>query len=316
MKSMRRARAVTSTFHRLTHELAAAAKEGRTGAVAQLEREVQALGGCASLRAATQRCAQRARLRVCACRLASTTQSRSLSGGVGADDEPPPDGQVRLRSADAPWVTPGARRAAAAAARGWCCQHAATVCSLAGRACHRPALHTPAHRATRLLHLVARGRVRRRGVQHGASGAAYARRGSHVAADAHCLRRVQVLNCVPDALSRGAMLRGMRAHLRDGGLLFVMLPLRCLTHSPHTTHARFGDALALAGFTVRARHASSQARWSTELWQPRLRAGAGHQAVAQGGVHLRARHGAASRSGARLCARRFQRPSCGGCARR
>jgi 25S rRNA (adenine2142-N1)-methyltransferase len=62
----------------------------------------------------------------------------------------------------------------------------------------------------------------------------------------------QVLTCVPDALSRGAMLRGMRAHLRAGGLLFVMLPLRCLTHSPFNTHARFAEALAAAGFEVRA----------------------------------------------------------------
>jgi hypothetical protein len=48
------------------------------------------------------------------------------------------------------------------------------------------------------------------------------------------------------------MLRGMRAHLRAGGLLFVMLPLRCLTHSPFNTHARFAEALAAAGFEVRA----------------------------------------------------------------
>jgi hypothetical protein len=88
----------------------------------------------------------------------------------------------------------------------------------------------------------------------------------------------QVLNCVPDALSRGAMLRGMRAHLRASGLLFVMLPLRCLTHSPFTTHDRFADALAAAGFEVRVKRAMRSAahvglwtRFAARSSQPLLR---------------------------------------------
>ncbi len=59
-----------------------------------------------------------------------------------------------------------------------------------------------------------------------------------------------VLNCVPTAAARGAMLRGLRAHLRDGGVAFIMLPLRCLNRSPFTTHAVFSDALAAVGLEL------------------------------------------------------------------
>jgi hypothetical protein len=54
MKSMRRARAVTSSFHRLTRELADAAQEGRTADAAALAQEVEQLGGCA--RGCARRC--------------------------------------------------------------------------------------------------------------------------------------------------------------------------------------------------------------------------------------------------------------------
>eukprot|EP00976_Prorocentrum_cordatum_P069462 1179555-Prorocentrum_minimum.AAC.3 len=37
-----------------------------------------------------------------------------------------------------------------------------------------------------------------------------------------------VLNCVPDATGRGAMLRKLRQTMRPGGLLFFVLPLTCL----------------------------------------------------------------------------------------
>jgi 25S rRNA (adenine2142-N1)-methyltransferase len=59
-----------------------------------------------------------------------------------------------------------------------------------------------------------------------------------------------VLNCVPDAFSRGRMLLGCRAHLRPGGLLLVTIPLRCLTRSAHTTWRSFSAALSVAGFEV------------------------------------------------------------------
>ena len=60
---------------------------------------------------------------------------------------------------------------------------------------------------------------------------------------------------MPDALARGAMLRGLRAHLRPGGLCFVMLPLRCVAGSPFTTRDTFADALAAAGLEARAQAA-------------------------------------------------------------
>ena len=46
------------------------------------------------------------------------------------------------------------------------------------------------------------------------------------------------------------MLLSCRAHLRPGGLLFLMLPLRCLTASPYMTATHLERLLACAGFEV------------------------------------------------------------------
>ncbi len=56
---------------------------------------------------------------------------------------------------------------------------------------------------------------------------------------------------VAAAAQRGNMLRKMRAHLRPGGLAFVMLPLRCLDSSPFMTWQHFENALAALGLQVR-----------------------------------------------------------------
>ena len=92
--------------------------------------------------------------------------------------------------------------------------------------------------------------------QFGAVVCAMARRARLALRRALALTRArtlrQVLNCVPDALARGAMLRGLRAHLRQGGLAFIMLPLRCVASSPFTTRQTFTDALAAAGLEARA----------------------------------------------------------------
>ncbi|KAF1774513.1 S-adenosyl-L-methionine-dependent methyltransferase [Phytophthora cactorum] len=60
-----------------------------------------------------------------------------------------------------------------------------------------------------------------------------------------------VLNCVPGADKRGEMLRLYREHLKEGGLLFLMLPLLCLRHSQFMTYARFTKILEAVGFRVR-----------------------------------------------------------------
>ncbi|RLN87148.1 hypothetical protein BBJ28_00013252 [Nothophytophthora sp. Chile5] len=60
-----------------------------------------------------------------------------------------------------------------------------------------------------------------------------------------------VLNCVPGAARRGEMLRLYRAHLREGGLLFLMLPLLCLRRSQFMTYLRFTQILEAVGFRVR-----------------------------------------------------------------
>ena len=47
MASLRRARAVTSSFHRLTAELQEATAAGRRADAARLSQELEQLGGCA-----------------------------------------------------------------------------------------------------------------------------------------------------------------------------------------------------------------------------------------------------------------------------
>ena len=54
MASLRRARAVTSSFHRLTQELQEATAAGRRADAARASQELEQLGGCA-LRTATSR---------------------------------------------------------------------------------------------------------------------------------------------------------------------------------------------------------------------------------------------------------------------
>ena len=60
-----------------------------------------------------------------------------------------------------------------------------------------------------------------------------------------------VINCVPAAEARGAMLRLCRAHLRIGGLFFVMLPLLCLCNSRYMTESLFVALLHRLGFVLR-----------------------------------------------------------------
>lgn len=65
-----------------------------------------------------------------------------------------------------------------------------------------------------------------------------------------------VINCVPTARGRYEMLRGYRNHLHDGGHLFLMLPLLCLTKSTRTTKESFLETLAQLGFAVVAQKES------------------------------------------------------------
>ncbi|KAI9916786.1 hypothetical protein PsorP6_017880 [Peronosclerospora sorghi] len=47
------------------------------------------------------------------------------------------------------------------------------------------------------------------------------------------------------------MLRLYRQHLKEGGLLFLILPLLCLRHSQFMTYARFLTIFEAIGFQVR-----------------------------------------------------------------
>lgn len=62
-----------------------------------------------------------------------------------------------------------------------------------------------------------------------------------------------MINCVPTAKGRHEMLVGYRNHLRNGGHLFLVLPLLCLTKSTRTTRESFLETLSRIGFTVAAK---------------------------------------------------------------
>ncbi|TMW62390.1 hypothetical protein Poli38472_009883 [Pythium oligandrum] len=60
-----------------------------------------------------------------------------------------------------------------------------------------------------------------------------------------------VINCVPDAPSRGRMLQLYYEHLQPSGLLFLMLPLLCLRNSKFMTIKRFREILEAVGFHIK-----------------------------------------------------------------
>lgn len=61
-----------------------------------------------------------------------------------------------------------------------------------------------------------------------------------------------VINCVPDPRRRGLMLHLLARQLRSDGLLFLMLPLRCLTASPFINRQHLRLALTTVGFSILA----------------------------------------------------------------
>lgn len=81
-----------------------------------------------------------------------------------------------------------------------------------------------------------------------------------------------VINCVPDAQQRGLMLRHYRSHLRPNGLVFLMLPLLCLSDSKYMTYDRFVAILQTVGFNIVASKESPRiAFFALELAQPKLK---------------------------------------------
>lgn len=65
-----------------------------------------------------------------------------------------------------------------------------------------------------------------------------------------------VLNFVGDALKRGDMLRRCRRLLRPGGLVFVVLPRKCLDNSQFCTVARFDQIMRSLGYEKQSYHTS------------------------------------------------------------
>ena len=56
-----------------------------------------------------------------------------------------------------------------------------------------------------------------------------------------------VLNCVESAVKRGRMLADARRHLKPGGYFFLMLPRRCVEHSPFCTVPVLESLMELLG---------------------------------------------------------------------
>eukprot|EP00193_Tetraselmis_chui_P006789 CAMPEP_0177758208 /NCGR_PEP_ID=MMETSP0491_2-20121128/4062_1 /TAXON_ID=63592 /ORGANISM="Tetraselmis chuii, Strain PLY429" /LENGTH=261 /DNA_ID=CAMNT_0019273927 /DNA_START=106 /DNA_END=890 /DNA_ORIENTATION=+ len=61
-----------------------------------------------------------------------------------------------------------------------------------------------------------------------------------------------VINCVPTPEARGQMMRNLYAHTHRGGLVFLTLPLRCLTHSKATTWDMFVAIAEKVGFSIQS----------------------------------------------------------------
>mmetsp|Transcript_35296 Transcript_35296/g.88270 ORF Transcript_35296/g.88270 Transcript_35296/m.88270 type:complete len:335 (-) Transcript_35296:111-1115(-) len=59
-----------------------------------------------------------------------------------------------------------------------------------------------------------------------------------------------VLNCVSSPLKRGRMLSLVRKHLLPSGHMFLMIPRRCVENSPHCTIPTIVEALSVVGLKV------------------------------------------------------------------
>lgn len=84
-----------------------------------------------------------------------------------------------------------------------------------------------------------------------------------------------VLNCVPDAASRGRMVANIRAHLKPGGAAFLVVPRTCLERSSRSRPADFFSCLEASGFkiverkyTPRLVHVGLQADDAPAPWAP------------------------------------------------
>ena len=72
----------------------------------------------------------------------------------------------------------------------------------------------------------------------------------------HVLVNSMVINSVPDPAQRGCMLRRCHDHLRPGGLLFLILPKRCVRASPFVTLPFLRTAMARCGLSTIRTHAT------------------------------------------------------------
>lgn len=59
-----------------------------------------------------------------------------------------------------------------------------------------------------------------------------------------------VLNCVPTPEQRGDMLRKLHRHLKPDSLLFLTIPLTCMTLSEYMDRQRFNSILTYLGYTM------------------------------------------------------------------
>lgn len=67
-----------------------------------------------------------------------------------------------------------------------------------------------------------------------------------------------VLNYVPDARTRGAMLLKTREYLAIGSLLFVVLPAPCVDNSRYLTETRYLDLMRSIGYTMVERKSATK----------------------------------------------------------
>mmetsp|Transcript_7578 Transcript_7578/g.19505 ORF Transcript_7578/g.19505 Transcript_7578/m.19505 type:complete len:271 (+) Transcript_7578:96-908(+) len=91
-----------------------------------------------------------------------------------------------------------------------------------------------------------------------------------------------VINCVPTPEARGDMMRRLFAHTQPGGLVFLTLPLRCLTHAKAMTWRRLVNIAQQVGFTLESCKTSPKIAFFC------LRRPVNQDAIGTGGVNSRA----------------------------
>ena len=238
MKSRKRARQVTTQFHKLTHERERALQEGNQDRVQQIDQELQAMGGRSEYQRASQlsTCfhstskwvigylARQGWLYGIITTDDSSQDNSTIIKGVATKRTSPPRRRTRVLEVGA--INTELLDVAAETVTSGSTSSGATKYRLDVRSIDLHSMEARIEEADFLTLPFC---------------------SEDVTGRYDVIVCSMVINCVPTPADRGKMLARLFHHLRPGGFLFLTLPKSCLTRSAFMTMAVFQDMLGRSG---------------------------------------------------------------------